>query len=133
MLYVREFSGGGQPGPIGRAGEVDLGSQNDCEFVDAGGLSRWHTSSKRNLPNQLMDQGVPERIDVLRGGDKGAGAADDVVSVVVRKRAWSVGVIGLRGSLSLRHDDEPIGRDSLCDRVLPRRSDIATGIVVAVP
>jgi hypothetical protein len=96
MLYVREFSWGDQPGPIGRAGEVDVGSQNDCEFVDAGGVSRWHTSSKRNLPNQLMDQGVPERIDVLRGGDKGAGAADDLVSVVVRKPAWRVGVIGLR-------------------------------------
>ena len=42
----------------------------------------------RDLRDQLLGDGVAEGIEVLRDRDERAGAADDVVAIVVCKPAW---------------------------------------------
>jgi hypothetical protein len=49
----------------------------------------------RDLRDQLLGDGVAEGIEVLRDRDERAGAADDVVAIVVCKPAGRVGVAGI--------------------------------------
>src|SRR5262249_22022711 len=76
---------------------------------------------------------VAEGIEVLRYRDERAGAADDVVAIVVCKPARGAGVAGIGVGWRLGQDDEPVDRDALGDRHIPRRSRRAAGIVVAIP
>src|SRR5215813_11645049 len=87
----------------------------------------------RDLRDQLLADGVAEGIEVLRDRDERAGAADDIVAIVVCKPAGWVGVAGIGVGLRLGQDDQPVDRDALGDRHIPRRSRLAAGIVVAIP
>jgi hypothetical protein len=87
----------------------------------------------RNLCDQLFDDGVAEGIEVLGDHDERAVAADDVVAIVVCKPARRVAVVGLREGWRRGQDDEPVDRDALGDRHVPRRSNVAVGIVAPSP
>ena len=71
----------------------------------------------RDLRDQLLGDGVAEGIEVLRDHDERAGAADDVVAIVVCKPARRVGVAGIGMGWRLGQDDKPVDRDALGDRL----------------
>src|SRR6516162_9123230 len=87
----------------------------------------------RDLRDQLLGDGVAEGIEVLCDRDERAGAANDVVAIVVCKPARRADVAGIEVGLRLAQDDEPVDRDALGDRYIPCHSRLAAGIVVAIP
>src|SRR5262249_19229980 len=87
----------------------------------------------RDLRDQLLNDGVAEGIEVLRDRDECAGAANDVVAIVVCKPARRGDVARIEMGWRLCQDDEPVDRDALSDRYIPRRSRLAARIVVAIP
>src|SRR5262249_44292705 len=93
-------------------------------------LLRWLSSG--NLSDQLFDNRIAEGIEVFRDHDERAITTDDVVAIIVCKPARRVGVVGIEKGWCLSQDDEPVDRYALGERLVPRRSDWAAGIVVSV-
>src|SRR5262249_62381063 len=72
--------------------------------------------SLRDLRDQLLGDSVAEGIEVLRDGDERAGAANDIVAIVVCKPARRADVAGIELGLRLAQGDEPRFSVALGDR-----------------
>src|SRR5262249_25366936 len=95
----RRAQAGGHSAPhVDRPNRVQLVQEGGCRVTsntETKGFLRYGRSGWRDLRDQLLADGVAEGIEVLRDRDERAGAADDVVAIVVCKPAGRVGVAGI--------------------------------------
>src|ERR1700722_10673303 len=85
-----------------------------------------------NLGDQLVEDGLPERLEVLGHQHEGAGAAGHVVAIIVVQPSRRVGVIGIPRHRALAQNDEAVDGHALLERLVAGVGDVAAGIVGAV-
>src|SRR5205814_4061666 len=86
----------------------------------------------RDLRDQLVDQGLAERVEILRHQHERAGAAHHVLTIIMVEPARRIGVLGVPCQRSLAANDEAVDGDAFGERLVARARDVAAAIVGAV-
>jgi hypothetical protein len=87
----------------------------------------------RDLCNELVEDRLPERVEVLGDHDEGPRAANHVVSVVIIEASRRIGVVGAEIRRILGQNDEAIDGHAFGKSFVTRNSDVAAGIIVSIP
>ena len=82
--------------------------------------------------NKLLDEGLAERIEVPCLQHECAGAAHDVLAVIISKAARWIGVLWIPGQRPLAQDRQPVDGQAERQRLVARMVDLAAGIVGAI-
>jgi hypothetical protein len=85
-----------------------------------------------NFCNELVEDRLPERIEVLGDHDEGPRAANHIVSVVIFETARRIGVFGAKCQRLLGQNDETIDGHAFGKSLVTRDAGVAAGIVVSV-
>src|SRR5262249_36132326 len=85
-----------------------------------------------NLGDQLLDDGAPERVEVLGHQNERARAADNVVLVVFLEAARRIGMLGVPRHRPVAQDDEPIDDDPFGNGLIARKLYVTARRVGAV-
>src|SRR5271166_5552698 len=83
---------------------------------------------KRNLGDQLLDDGAAERAEVLGYQNEGARSADHIVLIVFFETAGRICVLGIPGYRPIAENDETIDDNSLGERLVAGELHVAAGI-----
>ena len=86
----------------------------------------------RDLCNELVEDRLPERVEVLRDYDEGPRAANHVVSVVIIEAARRIGVVAVKVRRILGQNDEAIDGHAFGESFVTRNGDDAAGIIVSI-
>src|SRR5208282_4860560 len=77
------------------------------------GMKRWPRARLCHLGDHLLDDGLAERVEVFRHQDEGAGAADDIVAIIILQAARWIGVVGIPSQRRVAENDETVDGDAL--------------------
>src|ERR1043166_4165348 len=89
-------------------------------------------SGRRHFGNELIDQRLAERVEVLRRHHEGAWAADHVLPVVIFQAAGRIGVLRVPRERAFAQDHQAIDRDAFGERLVARGRHVAPAVVGAV-
>jgi hypothetical protein len=84
---------------------------------------------KRNLGDQLLDDGAAERAEVLGYQNEGTRSADHIVLIIFFETAGRICVLGIPGYRPIAENDETIDDNSLGERLVAGELHVAAGIV----
>jgi len=87
----------------------------------------------RYLCNELVEDRLPERVEVLGDHDEGPRAANHVVPVIIIEASRRIGVVGAEIRRILGQNDEAINGYAFGKSFVTRNSDVAAGIIVSIP
>ena len=87
----------------------------------------------RYLCNELVEDRLPERVEVLGDHDEGPRAANHVVPVIIIEASRRIGVVGAEIRRILGQNDEAINGFAFGKSFVTRNSDVAAGIIVSIP
>ena len=82
----------------------------------------------RDFRNELVEDRLPERVEVLGDHDEGPRAANHVVSVVIIEAARRIGVVAVKVRRILGQNDEAIDGQAFGESFVTRNGDDAAGI-----
>ena len=101
-----------------------------------GGYSRGQRPTRRldlrHLGDHFFDDRFAERIEMPRHQHECAGAADDIVAIVIFQPARRIGVVGISGERRFAEDNQAVDGNALGQRLVARQRRLAAGIVGAV-
>src|SRR5262249_1955107 len=87
---------------------------------------------KRNFSDQLPDEQIAKRIEVLRDQDKSAGSTDHVVSIVLFEPTRRIRVLRAPRKSGVRENDQAVDRNTSRNRLVARQATITAAVVVTV-
>jgi hypothetical protein len=86
----------------------------------------------RDLCNELVEDRLPERLEVLGDHDEGPRAANHIVSVVILEAARRIGVVDAKSRGILGQNNKAIDGDAFGKSFVTRSGDVAAGIIVSI-
>ena len=86
-----------------------------------------------NFGDHFLDDGLPERAEIVGLDHETAGAANDVVMVVFGETTGRVGVLGIPGQRRRAENRQTVDRDAKGERVVPRLSNVRLALLVPSP
>src|SRR6266436_95248 len=101
-------------------------------FARQPGLSRQYFAARpdqRNFSDQLPDEQVAKRIEVLRDQDKSAGSTDHVVSIVLFEPTRRIRVLRAPRKPGVRENDQAVDRNTSRNRLVARQANMRTSII----